>query len=113
MKGKRFLYLLVFIFALFLPSAWANSDQWEYAQFSTFSWQGELRAEWITSEGKTSAIGGVLPLAEKVMGQLISDTDNAFIVWFNYLGSEGWELISVRDVRETSTLYLFKRKKGS
>ncbi len=113
MREKRLLCLLVLTFTLLLQSAWANSDQWEYAQFSTFSWQGELRAEWITSEGKTSAIGGVLPLAEKVMGQLISDTDNAFIVWFNYLGSKGWELINVRDVRENSTLYLFKRKKGS
>ena len=110
MKEKSF--LLIFVFGLFFSAALAENDQWEYAQFSTFSWQGELRAEWITSDDKVSATGGVLPLAEKVMGQLISDTDNAFIVWFNYLGSKGWELVSVREVRQDSTLYLFKRKKN-
>ncbi len=109
MKEKKSLFLLVFV--LFFSAAWAENDQWEYAQFSTFSWQGELRAEWTTNEETVLATGGVLPLAEKVMGRLISDTDNAFIVWFNYLGSKGWELISIRDVRENSTLYLFKRRK--
>ena len=108
---KKKIFLLVFVFSLFLSAAWAENDQWEYAQFSTFSWQGELRAEWTTNEKTVLVTGGVLPLAEKVMGKLISDTDNAFIVWFNHLGSKGWELMSVRDVKEGSIQYLFKRKK--
>ena len=40
------------------------------------------------------------------------DITSMSLVWFNYLGSKGWELISVRDVRQDSTQYLFKRKKA-
>lgn len=111
MDQKNVLLLLAVIISLLLAEARAEDAQWEYAQFATFSWQGKLHAEWTTGDKQVLVAGGVLPLAEKVMKEHLSDSDNAFIIWFNYLGSEGWELINVRDVRQDSTQYLFKRKK--
>ena len=51
-------------------------------------------------------------LAEKIMGTLISDTDDAFIIFLNYVGDQGWELIQVRDI-DRRTEYLFKQRISS
>ena len=84
-------------------------ETWNYAKLSTFISQGELQANWVTDEGLVTATGGVLVLAEKIMGTLISDTDDAFIIFLNYVGDQGWELIQVRDV-DRRTEYLFKQR---
>ena len=87
-------------------------ETWNYAKLSTFTSQGELQATWVTDEGIIRATGGVLDLAQNIMGTLISDTDDAFIIFLNYLGDEGWELIQVRDV-DRRTEYLFKQRSSS
>ena len=87
-------------------------ETWNYAKLSTFISQGELQANWVTDEGIIPATGGVLVLAEKIMGTLISDTDDAFIIFLNYVGDQGWELIQVRDV-DRRTEYLFKQRNSS
>ncbi len=86
----------------------ADSQGWQYAKLSTFSHSGELQATWTTGDGVIPATGGVLVLAEKIMGTLISDTDDAFIIFFDYLGMQGWELVQIRDV-DRRTEYWFKR----
>lgn len=84
-------------------------ETWNYAKLSTFVSQGELQATWVTDDGIIPATGGVLDLAQKIMGTLISDTDDTFIIFFNYLGDQGWELMQIRDV-DRRTEYWFKQR---
>jgi len=85
-----------------------QQEVWQYAKLSTFSHSGELQATWTTGDGVIPATGGVLVLAEKIMGILISDTDDAFIIFFDHLGKQGWELQQIRTV-DKRTEYWFKR----
>ena len=87
----------------------SNIEKWNYAKLSIFTSQGQLQARWVTDEGITTATSGLLDLAQKIMGTLISDTDDSFIIFFNYLGNQGWELIQVRDIDRRSE-YLFKQR---
>lgn len=84
-------------------------EYWNYAKLSTFTSQGELQATWVTDEGITRATGGVLDLVQTIMGTLVSDTDDSFIIFFNYLGEQGWELVQIRDV-DKRTEYYFKQR---
>jgi len=87
----------------------ATLETWNYAKLSTFTSQGVLQATWVTDEGITRATGGVLDLVQTIMGTLVSDTDDSFIIFFNYLGEQGWELIQIRDV-DRRTEYYFKQR---
>lgn len=86
----------------------ANAQSWEYARLTTTTVGGSLVASWNSSEESLSLSGGLLPLAERLMGRLVPDTQDVTIVLFNFLGEQGWELVWVSQ-ESPRTDYLFKR----
>lgn len=101
---------LALVFVLLFGSA--QAQDWQYARLTTNIVGGRLVASWTSPTEKVTAEAGILFLAEKVMGQLISDTDDAFIVFMNYLGQRGWELVWV-DTNDKKKDFFFKRLEPS
>ena len=102
-----------FIFTICLSLlSQVSSQNWQYARLTTNIIAGRIVASWTSPTEKVTAEAGILVLAERVMGRLISDTDDAFIVFMNYLGRQGWELVWV-DTSGKKKDYLFKRLEPS
>lgn len=89
-----------------------QAQNWQYARLTTNIVGGKIVASWTSPTEKVAAEAGILFLAERVMGRLISDTDDAFIVFMNYLGQRGWELVWV-DTNNKKKDYFFKRVEPS
>jgi|GEM_PF-4179818 len=92
-------------------TARAQSESWQYARLTLATVNGNLRASWVGPDDKAFVQGGILPLAERVMGKAISDTDDAFIVFLNFLGQGGWELTVVLEDASGKRDFLFKRRR--
>lgn len=105
---KRTLTLAALLFAPLpalaqaAPAAQAQLQRWEYAWFAEDSGGASLVLPTGTFEGK-----GIAVLSQKVGGKTLSSTPE----FLNYLGDQGWELVSVRENPRGITFYLFKRPK--
>ena len=108
---NAFVRSLVLIFLLSILTT-VTAQNWQYARLTTNIVGGGIVASWTSPTEKVTAEAGILVLAERIMGQLISDTDDAFIVFMNYLGQQGWELVWV-DTNGKKKDYLFKRLEPS
>ena len=109
MKAHARAFIFVICLSLF---GQISAQNWQYARLTTNIVGGRIIASWTSPTEKVTAEAGILVLAERIMGQLISDTDDAFIVFMNYLGRQGWELIWV-DTNGKKKDYLFKRLEPS
>lgn len=104
--------LRILLLSSVLVLTWAHAQNWQYARLTTNIVGGKVVSSWTSPTEKVAAEAGILFLAEKVMGRLISDTDDAFIVFMNYLGQHGWELAWV-DSNNKKKDYYFKRLEPS
>lgn len=74
--------------------AGSRAAAWRHGRLTVAEVGGRLVASWTTADERLLAQGGVLPLAERLLGRLVLDTEDAWVALLDGLGARGWELVA-------------------